>query len=70
MTSIIRIFFPDFEPPATVEDSGVPAVLTEPITDTEDYGRGIEEILELGTRRLGQQHPTVESGGLAAGDAS
>jgi hypothetical protein len=68
MTSILRIFFPDFDPPATVEDSGVPAVFTEPITDTEDYGRGIESILKQGSQRIELQDHA--NGIPAAGDGS
>jgi hypothetical protein len=60
MTSIIRFLFPDFRPPATVENLGVEP-LPEPVVDVKELDRDIEAIFDRGQKVLAEQRSVAET---------
>ncbi len=52
MASVFRILFPDFAPPATVENAGARPVPSPVIDDPEEYDREIEEAFERAEEKL------------------
>jgi hypothetical protein len=51
MTSLIRLIFPSFEPPATVESADAAAVVTPEIEDLKAYEDDIREIQQRSADR-------------------
>ncbi|HEX7297432.1 MAG TPA: hypothetical protein VF257_00410 [Solirubrobacteraceae bacterium] len=51
MTSLIRLFFPSFEPPATTESADPAPVSTPEIEDLEAYAKDIREIQQRSADR-------------------
>jgi hypothetical protein len=52
MTSIFRIFFRDFQPPATVENLGATPVPAPAVKDLAEFDRDIEELFDRGQERI------------------
>lgn len=51
MTSLVRLFFPSFEPPATVESADAASVSTPEIKDLKAYAEDIREIQQRSADR-------------------
>jgi hypothetical protein len=61
MTSLLRILFPDFDHPETVENMGVTPEPT-PEVDLEEFDDDLQDLFDRGEKRAAEYEANVAAG--------